>query len=258
MQRHKRRFREPDGGKHGSLQSCIRTNDIEFVGDGTHLTYFEMIGNFSFGGDDYEVSVDLWHSILTDLRIPVSGIHVHPSLRDHRKLWESRGYEVVLDPSCEWSDGEIGGQCCEVFCGELEIGNLVNAEGRSTDVGFGWERIHQVVEQKRRVDETSLFSTRGQPVVLDHCRTISVMRENGIGPGNKDRNYVCRRLIRRMLPFLTGEEQFEFDDWLCEERELRERSLNQGRRHWKKHRNKPPGFWWETFGILPEEIRLLE
>lgn len=258
MQRLKRRFREPDGGRHGSLQSCIRTNDIDLVGDGSHLTYFEMVGNFTFGSDEYEVSVDLWHSILKDLGIPVSGIHVHPSRPDHRRLWERRGYEVVSDPSCEWSDGEIGGHCCEVLCGNLEIGNLVNPEGRSTDVGFGWERIHQVVEQKSRIDETSLFTTRGHPVILDHSRTISVMRENGIGPGNKGRNYVCRRLIRRMLSLLTGQEYFDFDDWIHRERLMRERSLLQGRRHWKKNRHKPPRFWWETFGILPEEVRLLE
>lgn len=258
MQPHKRRFRQPDGGRHGSLQSCVRTRDIELVGDGSHLTCFEMLGNFSFGGNDYEVSVELWHSILTDLRISVSGVHVHPSRTDHRRLWERRGYPIVLDPSCRWTDGEIGGHCCELFCGELEIGNLVNPEGRSTDVGFGWERLHQVVEQKSRVDDTSLFPTRGHPVVLDHSRAISLLQTNGIEPGNRGRNYVCRRLIRRMLPLLTGDERFVFDDWIGQEQELRELSLKQGRRHWRKHRDKPDSFWRETFGILPEEIRLLE
>lgn len=258
MQRVKQRFHRPDGGRHGSLQSCVRTDDIDLVGDGSHLTYFEMIGNFSFGGNDYDISVELWHSILSDLRAPVTEVRVHPSCSDHRRLWETRGYIVNSDESCLWTDGQIGGNCCEVFCGSLEIGNLVNPLGRSTDVGFGWERIHQVVEGKDRVDQTSLFNQRWHPVVSDHSRTVSVMRENGIEPGNKGRNYVCRRLLRRMLRLFSGNETFEFDDWLRQERELREESLRRGRRLWRKHQHKPLEFWWESFGILQDEVELLK
>lgn len=258
MQQVKRRFHQHDVGRHGSLQSCVRTDDIDLVGDGSHLTYFEMLGNFSFGGDDYPVSVELWHSILTDLGITDTHIRVHPSQTSHRHLWKRLGYRVEPDDECDWSDGQIGGYCCEVFVGDLEIGNLVNPLGHSTDVGFGWERLLQVVEQKSRVDQTSLFDQRLHPVLSDHCRTITVMKDNGIEPGNKGRNYVCRRLLRRMLRLLDGSEQFDFDDWLRSEQELRDQSIRQGRRLWRKHKDKPPQFWWETFGIMPDEIELLE
>jgi alanyl-tRNA synthetase len=86
MQQVKRQFHQPDGSRHGSLQSCIRTDDIELVGDGSHLTYFEMLGNFSFGGDDYEVSVELWHCILNDLGLKDTHIRLHPSQVSHQLL----------------------------------------------------------------------------------------------------------------------------------------------------------------------------
>jgi alanyl-tRNA synthetase len=137
MQRVRRRFHPPDGGVYGSLQSCIRTNDLELVGDGSHLTHFQMLGNFSFGGPPYELSVDLWHAILADLGVMPSAVHCHPSRPDLSDLWTRRGYRVVPDEECVWSDGVISGHCCELYVGGLEIGNLVNPLGHSTDVGFG-------------------------------------------------------------------------------------------------------------------------
>ncbi len=256
MQRIRDKFLLPDGSKHGSLQSCIRTNDLELVGDGTHLTYFQMLGNFSFGGD-YEQSVEMWHSFLMDLQLVVDPIHYHPDNPSHKELWKKRGYETVEDTSCVWSDGKIGGYCCEVYSRGIEIGNLVNTLGHSTDVGFGWERLFLITEGKERVDQTSLFRNC-HPVVADHSRTLELLWKNKIGPGIKHRNYVCRRLLRRMLPFLDGTERFIFDEWLVQEREQRVKKLKEAKRLWRRHRHQTQEWWWTTCGILPEEIILLE
>jgi hypothetical protein len=257
MQNLKSRFKDPDGGRLSTLQTCIRTNDIDVVGDGTHLTSFGMMGNFSFGNGDYVDSVKLWDGIVRELELPVTTVHVHPTRFDHAGLWRGLGYAVVLDPSCEWTDGEIGGHCCELYCGDLEIGNLVNTLEYSTDVGFGWERIIQIVEGKRRVDQTSLFRQDVHPVVADHLRTLQVLLDNGIRPGNKGREYICRRLLRRVLRFPLPADLGPLTTWVAEEHAQRERRLEKGRKLLRRHGDKDNQWWWESCGILPEERELL-
>ena len=260
MQPLKPRFQTPDGSSYGNVQYCVRTSDIDSVGDGRHLTFFQMVGSFGFGTNNYQQHVHLWTRIVRDLEIPISHVNIHPESGFDR-YWDDV-FPVRHDPDCVWSDGNVGGYCSELFTPSgLEMGNLVNPSGHSIDVGFGYERMLQVMEGKARVEETELFDQRLDPVSRDHVRTLTVFHRQGILPGNRGRNYVCRRLVRRFLRrFLRhkGEVDVPFQDWLHSERERMEQSIRDARRHWRRNGERPDSFYWDTFGVLPEELSLVK
>ena len=67
----------PSGTRLTDYQKCVRTNDIEEVGDNRHLTYFEMLGNWSLGDYFKEESVQMSFDFLTkELNIPAEKLSV--------------------------------------------------------------------------------------------------------------------------------------------------------------------------------------
>jgi alanyl-tRNA synthetase len=58
----------PAGKRLVDVQKCIRTGDIEEVGDNSHLTFFEMLGNWSLGDYFKELAINMSFKFLTSSR----------------------------------------------------------------------------------------------------------------------------------------------------------------------------------------------
>ena len=248
-----------------SAQRCVRAggkhNDLENVGyTARHLTFFEMLGNFSFG--DYfkeETIAWAWELVTGPFNLPKERlwITVHPTDEESRRLWRDKvgvAPERVVDHGDNfWAMGDTGpcGPCTEIFYDHgpgvaggppgaadedgdryIEIWNLVfpqfdrapDGELRplpapGVDTGMGLERMAAVQQGVRSNFEIDLFrgvmrqagalagikgdaALLGNPslrVIADHLRSSAFLIADGVLPGNEDRAYVLRRIIRRAL-----------------------------------------------------------
>ena len=95
--------KHPEGRRLTDYQKCVRTNDIDEVGDNRHLTYFEMLGNWSLGDYFKEESIKMSFEFLTkELQIPVEKLSVTcfagdedcPKDEVSAKVWKDAG---ILD-----------------------------------------------------------------------------------------------------------------------------------------------------------------
>lgn len=92
--------KHPEGTRLTDYQKCVRTVDIDEVGDNRHLTYFEMLGNWSLGDYFKEESIKMSFDFLTkELGIPVEKLSVTvfagdedaPRDEESAKIWKEAG-----------------------------------------------------------------------------------------------------------------------------------------------------------------------
>ena len=94
--------KHPEGKRLCDCQKCIRTSDIDDVGDASHLTFFEMLGNWSLGDYFKEEAIKMSYEFLTSpdyLNIPkeklyftcFAGDEMAPKDEESYNIWRSLG-----------------------------------------------------------------------------------------------------------------------------------------------------------------------
>jgi alanyl-tRNA synthetase len=236
MQQFKDKFKNPDNTTIANIQSCIRLNDLDEIGDGTHMLHFKMIGLFSFGKMTLNEAVDFWVEFIRK----IDYVTIHPDKFDNWKwLYERHRIPIKLDSECIWSDGEMGGYCTEFYHDNVEIGNIVNTMDKFIDVGFGFSRINDIINGKNELTKND--------ILID---AINKIIESGFKPGPQKQGYILRKLLRQLY---VGGGSIEHP-FFTKEVERQEKSKARYERLKDKHSDKPKEWWFDTHGIDLDEM----
>lgn len=180
-----------------TVQKCIRTGDIDEVGDSSHLTFFEMLGNFSFGGYGRKEAIQYGYDFITkEMGLEISYVTIYkgegtvPKDEESKKIWQEIDKNLIIKEEGSdvfWGPTGDSGPCgptTEIYCknasGEdVEIWNIVFNEyfcngsrekldkGEAqlkklpilgVDTGMGLERLVSIVQKKESVYDTDLFN----------------------------------------------------------------------------------------------------
>src|SRR4030042_1018214 len=233
--------KSPFGRNVCSCQKCFRTSDIEEVGDDSHLTFLEMLGNFSFGGYFKEEAIKLAYDFLfKELKLPLDkaiftvfeGDGKVPEDKESIQIWKKLGISEDRIKKCGREDNFWGptgkegpcGPTTEIYFNGIEVWNLVfneyyqdksgkltSLEQKGVDTGMGLERLATVVQGKKSVFETDLFlpiineipgdNEKAKRIISDHVKSSVFLIVDGILPSNVERGYVLRRVLRRAIRY---------------------------------------------------------
>ena len=115
----------PEGKRLTDVQKCFRTNDLDSIGDTTHHTFFEMLGNWSLGDYFKKESITWSFELLTkELEIPIDklavtvfkGNDIVPADTESAEIWESLGIKrdkiaFLSEEHNWWPNMEMLGPC---------------------------------------------------------------------------------------------------------------------------------------------------
>ena len=243
MQQFKEYFlgrKSPYGNRAVSCQKCFRTSDIEEVGDSRHLTFFEMLGNFSFGDYFKEEAIEFAKEFIDSIGVKIDYVTVFagdndvPKDEESIKIWGKLGFSEKKgnlklsgrEDNFWGPTGEEGpcGPTTEIYANSIEIWNLVFNEyyqdknkkltplkQKGVDTGMGLERLAMVSQNKADVFETDLFTPlienitgddeKTKRIIADHIKSAVFLIAEGILPSNVEQGYVLRRILRRAIRY---------------------------------------------------------
>ncbi len=243
MQQYKPLFSDPSYiGTVANSQACLRMDDLDEIGDGTHFLHFTMLGLFSFRELTVGDAIDFWIEFLGTLGLVPDHVTIHPDrLEDWTPLYRDR-IPIVPDEECTWSDGNVSGYCTEFYKDGIEIGNIVNPLGTCIDVGFGAERLDMI-----------LNGTPPDDALVTLQDTVMRIVESGYKPGNKEQGYVLRKLLRRIHVMGGALDHPYFEQEVVRQERLRSKYL----RLREKYPDMPPEWWFDTHGIDVADLQVM-
>ncbi len=116
--------KHPEGTRLADVQKCFRTNDLDEIGDKTHHTFFEMLGNWSLGDYFKKESITWSFELLTKyLNIPVErlavtvfkGNNIVDADNEAAEIWKSLGIPqeriAYTEEDNWWPNMELTGPC---------------------------------------------------------------------------------------------------------------------------------------------------
>ncbi len=179
-----------------SIQKCMRTSDIDEVGDESHLTFFEMLGNFSFGGYWKKEAIQYAYEFITkEMGLKIDYVTIFDPDKvpkddvrcglgfdsESYEVWKELGFseEKIHREGLDnfWGPTGKSGPCgptTEIYVGGIEIWNIVfnqflgtitensfrweSLKKQGIDTGMGLERLAMVSQKVPTVFDTDLFA----------------------------------------------------------------------------------------------------
>ena len=132
-----------------SCQKCVRTNDIDIIGaDGRHASFFEMLGNFAFGGVTKEQACTWAYELITEVfKLPKDRLYFTVFTEDDETeaVWRSLGVEPdhitrLGEDDNFWAAGPTGpcGPCSEIY---FDLGEEVGCGCPDCEPGCDCDRF---------------------------------------------------------------------------------------------------------------------